>query len=66
MFMWASIPQDYKDGYALSDDVLYNINVFITTGGIFGSAGEKYIRISLCGSIEKFEEAIKRIKAPNP
>jgi LL-diaminopimelate aminotransferase len=62
MFMWASIPQGYKDGYALSDDVLYNCNVFITPGGIFGSAGEKYIRISLCGSIEKFEEAIKRIK----
>jgi LL-diaminopimelate aminotransferase len=65
MFMWARIPNDYKDGYALSDDVLYNSNVFITPGGIFGSAGEKYIRISLCGSIEKFEEAIRRVKAPN-
>ena len=66
LFMWAGIPGNYKDGYALSDDVLYNSNVFITPGGIFGRAGEKYIRISLCGSIEKFEEAIKRIKAPNP
>jgi aspartate/methionine/tyrosine aminotransferase len=66
LFMWAGIPGNYKDGYALSDDVLYNSNVFITPGGIFGSAGEKYIRISLCGSIEKFEEAIKRTKAPNP
>ncbi|QEC67057.1 aminotransferase class I/II-fold pyridoxal phosphate-dependent enzyme [Panacibacter ginsenosidivorans] len=62
LFMWARIPDIYKDGYALSDDVLYNSNVFITPGGIFGSAGEKYIRISLCGSIEKFEEAIKRVK----
>jgi len=66
LFMWAGIPGNYKDGYALSDDVLYNSNVFITPGGIFGRAGEKYIRISLCGSIEKFEEAIKRVKAPNP
>ncbi|MEP6845892.1 MAG: aminotransferase class I/II-fold pyridoxal phosphate-dependent enzyme [Panacibacter sp.] len=65
MFMWASIPATFKDGYALSNDVLYNSNVFITPGGIFGSAGEKYIRISLCGSIEKFEEAINRIKALN-
>ena len=62
MFMWARIPVDYKDGYTLSDEVLYNSNVFITPGGIFGSAGEKYIRISLCGSIEKFEEAINRVK----
>ncbi len=61
MFMWAKIPAHYKDGYELSDEVLYNHNVFITPGGIFGSAGDQYIRISLCGSIEKFEEAIKRI-----
>ena len=47
MFMWAKSPEGYKDGYELSDEVLYDANVFITPGGIFGSAGEKYIRISL-------------------
>ena len=61
LFIWAKIPATYKDGYALSDEALYNANVFITPGGIFGSAGNGYVRISLCGSIEKFEEAIKRI-----
>ena len=63
MFVWAAISKKYKDGYALSDEVLYHSNVFITPGGIFGSAGEKYIRVSLCGSVEKFEKAIRRIKA---
>lgn len=62
MFMWAKIPAGYKDGYALSDEVLYNANVFITPGGIFGTAGDGYIRVSLCGSIEKFEDAINRLK----
>lgn len=62
LFVWASIPAIYKDGYALSDKVLYESNVFITPGGIFGGAGNNYIRISLCGSEEKFEEAIARIK----
>jgi LL-diaminopimelate aminotransferase len=62
MFMWAAIPAKYKTGYELADEVLYNSNVFITPGGIFGSAGDKYIRVSLCGSIERFEDAIKRIK----
>ena len=61
MFVWAKIPANYKDGYAVSDEVLYNSNVFITPGGIFGSAGDQYIRVSLCGSIERFEEAITRI-----
>jgi LL-diaminopimelate aminotransferase len=35
--------------------------VFITPGGIFGTAGNGYIRVSLCGSVERFEEAIGRI-----
>jgi len=65
MFVWAKIPSTYKDGYALSDEVLYNSNVFITPGGIFGSAGDSYVRVSLCGSIERFEDAIKRIKRTN-
>lgn len=62
MFVWAKIPGKYNNGYEVSDEVLYNSNVFITPGGIFGSAGDGYIRVSLCGSIERFEEAIKRIK----
>ena len=62
MFVWAKVPAHIKDGYSLSDQILYEKNVFITPGGIFGSAGNGYIRISLCGSLEKFEEAIVRIK----
>jgi aspartate/methionine/tyrosine aminotransferase len=62
LFVWAKIPAKYKTGYELSDEVLYNANVFITPGGIFGNAGDGYIRVSLCGSVEKFEEAIRRIK----
>ena len=62
MFVWAKIPSEYKDGYALSDEVLYENNVFITPGSIFGTAGNGYIRVSLCGSVERFEEAIQRIK----
>ncbi len=65
MFVWAKIPEGYKDGFALSDRVLYDANVFITPGGIFGKAGNGYIRVSLCGSIDRFEEAISRIKAMN-
>ena len=62
LFVWASLPHGYKDGYELSDKVLYESNVFITPGGIFGTAGDKYIRVSLCSSVEKITEAIERIK----
>lgn len=62
MFVWAAIPEGEASGYALSDKILYGANVFITPGGIFGKAGEQYIRISLCGSVTLFEQAIERIR----
>ena len=63
MFVWAKVPKAYKDGYALSDDVLYNCNVFITPGGIFGSAGENYVRVSLCATAERIEEALGNVES---
>ncbi|HEV7781800.1 MAG TPA: aminotransferase class I/II-fold pyridoxal phosphate-dependent enzyme [Chitinophagaceae bacterium] len=66
LFVWARIAENYKDGYVLADEVLYKSNVFITPGGIFGKVGEKYVRVSLCAGIEKFEEAIKRIASAAP
>ncbi len=62
MFVWAAIPATFKNGYELSDQALYGAGVFITPGGIFGSAGDGYVRVSLCSSVQKFEEAITRIK----
>ena len=62
MFVWAAVPDSCKDGYALSDEVLYQSNVFITPGGIFGSNGDKYVRVSLCATEEKIVESINRIK----
>jgi LL-diaminopimelate aminotransferase len=62
MFVWARVPGMYQSGYELSDEVLQKSNVFITPGGIFGSAGDGYIRVSLCAPKEKFEEAAERIK----
>ena len=61
MFVWAAIPETYSSGYELSDEVLQNANVFITPGGIFGSNGNKFIRVSLCSTGEKIQEAIVRI-----
>lgn len=62
MFLWAKVPDQYTDGFAMSDEILQGARVFLTPGGIFGENGKNYIRISLCGSIEKFLEAIARIR----
>jgi LL-diaminopimelate aminotransferase len=62
LFVWAKVPATYKDGYALSDRALYEAGVFITPGGIFGPAGEGYIRVSLCSTGEKLQESIQRVR----
>ncbi len=62
LFVWARIPEKYKDGYALSDAVLEKSRVFITPGGIFGDKGDQYIRISLCATVAVFKESIQRIQ----
>jgi LL-diaminopimelate aminotransferase len=62
LFVWAKIPASFKNGYALCNDVLYNNNVFVTPGGIFGSNGDNYIRVSLCATETIFNEAIARLK----
>lgn len=62
LFVWARVPEGITDGYAMSDLLLYNANVFVTPGGIFGSAGKNYIRVSLCAGEDKISECFERIK----
>ncbi|MGX5819648.1 pyridoxal phosphate-dependent aminotransferase [Chitinophaga lutea] len=66
MFVWAKIPAGYKDGFAVSDEVLQKAHVFITPGGIFGDNGQGYIRVSLCRDEQVFAEAIDRVKKAIP
>ena len=62
MFLWGKIPAGAEGSEAIADRVLYEANVFLTPGFIFGNLGERYIRISLCCKNETLEEALKRIK----
>lgn len=63
MFLWGKIPAKYQSSEELADKILYNANVFLTPGFIFGSKGEGYIRISLCCNENMLKEALERIKA---
>jgi aspartate/methionine/tyrosine aminotransferase len=60
LFVWAKIPQG-KKAVEVTDAVLYDKDIFITPGTIFGSQGEGYIRFSLCVTSEVIKEAISRI-----
>jgi len=62
MFVWAKTPAAYPSAYALSDEILERAHVFLTPGGIFGSNGDGYVRVSLCSDVSVFDEAIRRIR----
>ncbi|QYA24200.1 aminotransferase class I/II-fold pyridoxal phosphate-dependent enzyme [Gramella sp. MT6] len=61
LFVWAKTPEG-KTSEDIVDDLLYDKDIFITPGFIFGSQGEGYIRFSLCANEEVIDEALKRIK----
>lgn len=61
MFLWGRIPDAYSDGEELTERLLHEAKVFITPGFIFGENGRHYIRISLCATEEKMQQALKRI-----
>jgi len=62
MFLWGKVPESCENVEALTDKVLYEANVFITPGFIFGSNGARYIRLSLCCNKEMLANALERIK----
>ena len=62
MFLWGKIPDSYKGSEELADKVLYEANVFITPGFIFGDKGARYVRISLCANEDMLRRALERIK----
>ncbi|MDR1526802.1 MAG: aminotransferase class I/II-fold pyridoxal phosphate-dependent enzyme [Dysgonamonadaceae bacterium] len=61
LFLWGKIPDRYKNSGELADEILYRAKVFIVPGFIFGSNGERYIRISLCCRNDRLQEALERI-----
>jgi aspartate/methionine/tyrosine aminotransferase len=61
LFLWGKIPSNFKKSEDFIDELLYDKNIFITPGSIFGSNGEGYVRISLCCDENKLKEALKRL-----
>ena len=61
LFVWCKMPEG-ASAEELVDRLLYEKNIFITPGKIFGSEGNSFVRISLCLQEFKILEAINRIK----
>lgn len=62
LFVWAKAGDDVADVEKWIDEILYATRVFITPGFIFGDAGKRYVRVSLCSTEESLQEALERIE----
>lgn len=60
LFVWAKIPEG-ATSEEVTDKILYEHDIFITPGTVFGSQGEGYIRFSLCVTSTIIKEAIARL-----
>jgi aspartate/methionine/tyrosine aminotransferase len=61
LFLWGRIPDKIPSCEAFVDEILEKAGVFITPGFIFGTNGDRYIRISLCADVSRLNEALTRI-----
>ncbi len=62
LFLWAKVNDRVPDVERWIDEILYATRVFITPGFIFGDAGMRYVRVSLCSTEEILNEALGRIE----
>lgn len=60
LFVWAKIPDSETSGEAFSESILQTAGVFMPPGMVFGRNGERYIRGSICSSVERIKEAQAR------
>jgi aspartate/methionine/tyrosine aminotransferase len=63
LFLWGKIPDTCESAAAFADKMLYEAGVFVTPGFIFGTRGERYIRLSLCAGETQLQEALNRVKS---
>lgn len=62
LFIWAKAPAG-QSAESLVDELLYQKDLFVTPGFIFGEQGRNYVRFSLCATEEMIDEALKRIRS---
>jgi aspartate/methionine/tyrosine aminotransferase len=61
MFIWAKIPAYAADAESFSGEILRQTGVFLSPGHIFGSNGERFLRISLCANLDTLSKALEKV-----
>lgn len=60
LYIWTKIPNGYTSA-SFTEKLLEEVNVVVTPGSGYGTAGEGYIRLSLTIPDEQIDEGLKRL-----
>ncbi len=60
-YIWAQIPAGFRS-LQFASELLDATGVSITPGTVFGECGEGYVRITLCASKERIQQALDRME----
>ena len=61
LFRWGRLPEG-ENCYDFCDKLLYEKGVFLTPGGLFGSEGDRYMRLSLCAPQSLLVQVLNKVK----
>lgn len=61
LFVWGQLPASLPDAQLVSDTLLVQAGIFLTPGMVFGKAGKRYLRASLCVPEHRIDEACDRV-----
>lgn len=62
MFLWAQIPDAYQDANDFAKKLVLETGILVTPGTVFGTQGQRFVRIALVQSESVIDEAIERLK----
>jgi LL-diaminopimelate aminotransferase len=61
MFVWAKIPDKFKDSETFSRELLEKAGVLVTPGSAFGPSGEGFVRLALVREEEMLIQAAEQV-----
>ena len=62
MFVWAKIPDKFKDSETFSRELLEKAGVLVTPGSAFGPSGEGFVRLALVREEEMLIQAAEQLE----
>lgn len=62
LYLWGKVTDPSLDGASYAEQALLNAHVSMAPGAIYGPGGTQYVRLSVCTTDKRLDEALGRLK----